>query len=98
VDTPVTAAESTEDGGIAGVRLDDGQFVARRVLAVATTMQARTEGLGGLELALQDLPGGMGRHFVTGMAGTTEVPGAYECRSGHRRHRCGPRCRAARHC
>jgi thioredoxin reductase len=77
VDTPVTAAESTEDGGIAGVRLDDGQFVARRVLAVATNMQARTDGLGGLELAMQDLPGGMGRHFVTGMAGTTEVPGVW---------------------
>ena len=77
VDTPVTAAESAEDGGIAGVRLDDGQFVARRVLAVATTMQARTEGLGGLELAMQDLPGGMGRRFVTGVAGTTEVPGVW---------------------
>lgn len=77
VDTPVTAAESAEDGGIAGVRLADGQFVPRRVLAVATSMQARTEGLGGLELALQDLPGGMGRYVVTGMAGVTGVPGVW---------------------
>jgi thioredoxin reductase len=77
VDTPVVAAESAADGQLAGVCLADGQFVARRVLAVATTMQARAEGLGGLELAMQDLPGGMGRHFVTGIAGTTGVPGVW---------------------
>ncbi|MFC7307255.1 NAD(P)/FAD-dependent oxidoreductase [Streptomyces monticola] len=77
VDRPVAAVESTGDGAIAGVRLEDGQFVARRVLAVATTMQARTDGLSGLNLPLQDLPGGMGRHFATGLAGSTAVPGVW---------------------
>ena len=77
VDTPVDAIESTADGGIAGVRLSDGRLVARRVLAVATRMQARTEGLDGLRLPMQDLPGGMGRGVAAGMAGLTEVPGVW---------------------
>jgi thioredoxin reductase len=77
VDTPVEAVESAADGGIAGVRLSEGQFVPRRVLAVATGMQARTEGLDGLRLPMPDLPGGMGRSFVSGMAGLTEVPGVW---------------------
>ena len=47
--------ESTADGDVAGVRLHDGRLVARRVLAVATRMQARTEGLEGLRLPVQDL-------------------------------------------
>jgi thioredoxin reductase len=68
---------TAEDGGIAGVRLTDGRLVSRRVLAVATTMRARTEGLAELGLPTQDLPGGMGRHFVTGMAGATEIPGVW---------------------
>lgn len=37
-------------GGIAGVQLTDGSTVARSVLAVATTMEARSEGLAGLRL------------------------------------------------
>jgi thioredoxin reductase len=77
VDTPVSSVESTPDGEIAGVRLSDGRLVARRVLAVATRMQARTEGLDGLRLPVQDLPGGMGRSFASGMAGQTEVPGVW---------------------
>jgi thioredoxin reductase len=77
VDTPVDAIESTADGDIAGVRLSDGRLVARRVLAVATRMQARTEGLDGLLLPVQDLPGGMGRSVASGMAGQTEVPGVW---------------------
>jgi thioredoxin reductase len=77
VDTPVEEAVTGEDGSIAGVRLSDGHLVSRRVLAVATTMQARTEGLDGLGLAMEDLPGGMGRRFASGMAGTTEVPGVW---------------------
>ncbi|MGW6058105.1 NAD(P)/FAD-dependent oxidoreductase [Streptomyces sp. NPDC055189] len=77
VDTPVAEVVAAEDGGIAGVRLSDGDLVSRRVLAVATVMQARTEGLEGLGLPLEDLPGGMGRHFATGMAGATEVPGVW---------------------
>jgi thioredoxin reductase len=77
VDPPVAQVESTKDGGIAGVRLTDGQIVPRRVLAVATTMQARTDGLDGLQLPMEDLPGGMGRRFASGMAGTTAVPGVW---------------------
>ncbi|PRX48646.1 thioredoxin reductase [Prauserella shujinwangii] len=76
VDTPV--AEVRSDGnGITGVLLTDGHVVARRVLAVVTTTLARAGGLDGLGLPTEDLPGGMGRRFVTGMAGTTEVPGVW---------------------
>ncbi|MGI5190258.1 NAD(P)/FAD-dependent oxidoreductase [Promicromonospora sp. CA-289599] len=77
VDTPVAEVVAADDGGIAGVRLDDGQLVARSVLTVATTMLPRVEGLEDLGLPLQDLPNGMGRHVVTGTAGTTEVPGVW---------------------
>jgi thioredoxin reductase len=77
VDTPVQAVINNEDGTLAGVRLTDGQVVARRVLAVATQMQARTEGLDGLKLPMEDLPDNMGRRFASGMAGTTEVPGVW---------------------
>ncbi|WP_405501321.1 NAD(P)/FAD-dependent oxidoreductase [Streptomyces niveus] len=77
VDTPVAAVESTGDGRVEGVRLSDGRIVARRVIAVATGMWARTEGLAGLELPMEDLPGGMGRHFATGMAGVTPVRGVW---------------------
>ncbi|PXY33364.1 thioredoxin reductase [Prauserella coralliicola] len=76
IDTPVAAVQS-DGSGITGVRLVDGQVVPRRVLAVATTTLARAEGLDGLRLPMEDLPGGMGRRFVTGMAGTTEVPGVW---------------------
>jgi thioredoxin reductase len=76
VDTPVAEVRSDENG-ITGVRLADGQVVPRRVLAVVTTMLARTDGLDGLRLPMEDLPGGMGRRFVTGRAGTTEVPGVW---------------------
>ncbi|WP_331770124.1 NAD(P)/FAD-dependent oxidoreductase (plasmid) [Embleya sp. NBC_00888] len=77
VDTAVTAIETAEDGTITGVRLADGRLVSRRVLAVVTRMQARTDGLEELRLPMRDLPEGMGRHFATGMAGTTEVPGVW---------------------
>ncbi|MFD4112128.1 NAD(P)/FAD-dependent oxidoreductase [Streptomyces niveus] len=77
VDTPVAAVESTGDGRIEGVRLSDGQLVARRVIAVATGMWARAEGLADLKLPMEDLPGGMGRHFATGMAGVTAVRGVW---------------------
>jgi thioredoxin reductase len=77
VETPVLEVVKAGDGGIAGVRLDDGRLVERRILAVATGMQARTEGLAGLHLPMQELPEGMGRHFVSGMAGTTGVPGVW---------------------
>jgi hypothetical protein len=40
-------------------------------------MQARTEGLDGLRLPTEDLPDGMGRRLVSGLAGITEVPGVW---------------------
>lgn len=66
-----------EDGGITGVRLAGGEFVARSVLAVATTLTPRLDGLEGLGLALEELPGGMGWKVPTGMAGASEVPGVW---------------------
>jgi thioredoxin reductase len=77
VDTPVAQVVTADDGSIEGVRLVDGQLVDRRVLAVATDMRARTDGLEDLKLPMKDLPGGMGRSFITGMAGITEVPGVW---------------------
>ncbi len=75
IDTPVTGVVNREDGALVGVRLADGQVVARRVLAVAAPMQARTQGLEGLGLSVQDTP--KGRSFASGVAGTTEVPGVW---------------------
>lgn len=76
IDTPVAEVESTAEG-ITGVRLSDGQLLPRRILAVATIMAARTDGLDGLAQPMEDLPGGMGRRFASGMAGTTAVPGVW---------------------
>lgn len=77
VDAPVEEVVTGRDGGIEGVRLADGSVVRRRVLAVATVLRARTEGLDGLGLATEDLPGGMGRRFASGDAGATGVPGVW---------------------
>ncbi|MFC8800699.1 NAD(P)/FAD-dependent oxidoreductase [Promicromonospora sp. NPDC057138] len=77
VDASIDRVVANDGGGVAGVRLANGQLVARRVLAVATTMLARTDGLEDLGLPMAELPHGMGRHFVTGAAGTTEVPGVW---------------------
>jgi thioredoxin reductase len=76
IDTPVTEVVNDPDGALAGVRLTDGQVVARRILAVSPQMQARTRGLEGLGLPVQDLPN-MARGFASGPAGTTEVPGVW---------------------
>jgi thioredoxin reductase len=76
IDTPVTEVVNDENGDLAGVRLADGQVVARRVLAIAAPLQARAQGLEGLGLPVQDLPN-MGRSFVSGTAGITEVPGVW---------------------
>ncbi|MEU7481743.1 NAD(P)/FAD-dependent oxidoreductase [Lentzea sp. NPDC042327] len=76
VDTPVAEVESDGDD-ISGVRLTDGEVVPRRVIAVVTRMLARTEGVEGLGLPVEDLPNGLGRRFVSGAAGTTDVPGVW---------------------
>ncbi|MDX3568130.1 NAD(P)/FAD-dependent oxidoreductase [Streptomyces sp. ID05-47C] len=75
IDTPITEIVNDTDGTLAGVRLADGQVVARRVVAAASPMQARTQGLEGLNLPVQDGP--KGRAFASGIAGTTEVPGVW---------------------
>ncbi|WP_404820499.1 hypothetical protein [Streptomyces malaysiensis] len=76
IDTAVTEIVA-DDGALAGVRLAVGTVVARRLIAVATQMQARTEGLDGLKLPMEDLPDDMGRRFASAMAGTTDVPGVW---------------------
>ncbi|MFF9774125.1 NAD(P)/FAD-dependent oxidoreductase [Streptomyces sp. NPDC013978] len=76
IDTLVTEVVDDKDGALAGVRLADGQVVARRVLAVGPQMQARTQGLEGLGLPVRDLPN-IGHGFASGPAGTTEVPGVW---------------------
>ncbi|NJP64717.1 NAD(P)/FAD-dependent oxidoreductase [Streptomyces spiramenti] len=77
VDTPVREVVTDDGGALAGVRLTDGSVVTRSVLAVATRMQARTGGLDGLKLPMEDLPDTMGRRFASGTAGTTDVPGVW---------------------
>ncbi|WP_434446867.1 NAD(P)/FAD-dependent oxidoreductase [Lentzea sp. E54] len=77
VDTAVEKVLATDDGSVAGLRLADGSVVARSVLAVATRMEARTDGLDGLKLPMEELPNNMGRCFVSAQAGTTEVPGVW---------------------
>jgi len=74
---PVLEVVRAGDGGIAGVRLADGRLVERRILAVATGMRACAEGLAGLNLPMLELPEGVGRQFVSGMAGVTGVPGVW---------------------
>lgn len=77
VETDIQEVVNDDDGALAGVRLTDGALVGRRVLAVATQMQARAEGLAGLQLPIADLPDNMGRRFASAMAGTTEIPGVW---------------------
>lgn len=77
IETDVEEAVDDGAGALAGVRLTDGTFVERRVLAVATRMQARTEGLEGLKLPTEDLPDNMGRRFASATAGTTDIPGVW---------------------
>jgi len=77
VDEPVEEVVTGDDGAIAGVRLTDGVVVARRVVAVGTSLWPRTEGLEPLGLPTEDLPNGMGRRVVSGPAGTTDVSGVW---------------------
>ncbi len=77
VEEPVTEVLDSTDGAITGVLLAGGGMVDRRVLAVGTTLQPRLEGLEALKLPVEELPGGIGRKVVSGMAGTTDVPGVW---------------------
>lgn len=71
------AAVETADDRITGVRLDDGTVVARDVLAVASRMEARTQGLASLGLRSVELPGGMGTSIQADEFGRTGVPGVW---------------------
>ncbi|MFD5271612.1 NAD(P)/FAD-dependent oxidoreductase [Streptomyces sp. NPDC058335] len=77
IETEVQEVVNDGGGALAGLRLVDGTFVERRVIAVATQMHARTEGLDGLKLPMEDLPDNTGRRFASAMAGTTDVPGVW---------------------
>ncbi|GAP46027.1 FAD-binding protein [Streptomyces azureus] len=77
IETEVQEVVNDDGGALAGLRLVDGTFVERRVIAVATQMHARTEGLDGLKLPMEDLPDNTGRRFASAMAGTTDVPGVW---------------------
>lgn len=77
VETPVDRVMSDAEGRLAGVVLADGQLVARRVLAVASRVHARLDGLEALGLPVEDLPNGLGNRVVSGQAGTTAVPGVW---------------------
>ncbi|WP_329071275.1 NAD(P)/FAD-dependent oxidoreductase [Streptomyces sp. NBC_01429] len=77
IETEVREVVNDVDGTLAGVRLADGTVVERHVIAVATRTQARTKGLDGLMLPMEDLPDGMGRRYASAMAGSTDVPGVW---------------------
>ena len=77
VETGIQEIVAAADGGIAGVRLIDGELVSRTVLVAATVMHPRLDGLEELGLTVEEVPGGMGEKVSTGFAGTTEVPGVW---------------------
>ena len=76
VDTPVTELVDDDNGALAGLRLADGQIVARSVVAVLAQLRARTQGLDGLGLPMHEPPN-IGLGFASGIAGATEVPGVW---------------------
>lgn len=76
VDTPIVEVVNDEDGALAGVRLKGGEVVARHIIAVASPLHARTRGLEGLRIPVQEVPN-MGSSFASGPAGVTEVPGVW---------------------
>ncbi|UEJ83868.1 NAD(P)/FAD-dependent oxidoreductase [Brachybacterium halotolerans subsp. kimchii] len=75
-DPDASAVEGERAPRIAGVRLASGEVIARRVLAVATTMTPRLDGLEGLGLRVEEVPG-MGAKVPSAMAGVSEVPGVW---------------------
>jgi thioredoxin reductase/SAM-dependent methyltransferase len=79
VEGEVTGLEVTGDA-LAGVRLADGRLVARRALAVATRLIARTELLAGLGLETeeQEMAGHViGTRIPADPVGATRVPGVW---------------------
>ncbi|HEX7351148.1 NAD(P)/FAD-dependent oxidoreductase [Brachybacterium sp.] len=66
---------ASADGGIAGVRMADGELVPREVLVAATVLHPRLDGLEELGLAVEELSGGMGWKVAADPSGGTEIPG-----------------------
>jgi thioredoxin reductase len=62
---------------LTGVRLTDGRFVARQVLAVAPPMTARAGFLAGLGLKPTPHPLGVGEYIAADATGLTAVPGVW---------------------
>ena len=75
IDDEVTEVVAAGDGTLAGVRLTDGTLVPRHTLAVASRPLPRLEGLEGLGLEVEELPGGIAAKVPSGMGGVTGVPG-----------------------
>lgn len=77
LEAPIEEIVAGPDGGVAGVRLAGGELVPRTVLAAATVMTPRLDGLDELGLTLEEIPAGMGQKITTAMAGSTDVPGVW---------------------
>lgn len=70
-------ADPVTGSRVAGVRLASGETLAREVLAVASRVHPRLDGLEGLGLGIEEMPGGFGEKVPTAMAGVTAVPGVW---------------------
>lgn len=73
----VEEADPVTGSRVAGVRLASGETLAREVLAVASRVHPRLDGLEGLGLGIEEMPGEFGEKVPTAMAGVTEVPGVW---------------------
>ncbi|MEV6711471.1 NAD(P)/FAD-dependent oxidoreductase [Lentzea sp. NPDC051208] len=73
VDIAVEEVLAGDDGSVAGLRLADGSIIARSILAVANRMQARTGGLDGLKLPMEDLPDNMGASAAAGALAAAHI-------------------------
>ncbi len=76
VEEPI-AEVVVENDRIVGVRLADGQVVAREILAVGTRMVARAGFLAGLGLVPEEHPTGMGEFVPADPMGRSSVPGVW---------------------
>jgi thioredoxin reductase len=76
VDGAVSSVDIADDR-IVGVRLRDGELVAREAIAVATHMVARADFLASLGLRALPHPSGTGEYVPAEPGGRTEVPGIW---------------------
>jgi thioredoxin reductase len=71
------ASLEVEDGRLTGVRMSDGEVIARQAVTVAPRFVARAGMLTGLGLETTDHPSGMGEHIEADATGLTAVPGVW---------------------